>query len=109
MVIEKHIPSRAEGFALIVLSFGVMLAVWQGIASSSTTGIALCITGTMCNAALVCTSGKLLSEKMDILLLTFYTAPVSCAVLLPIFVFKEVSASDRLTIVKALLLSLQCV
>lgn len=84
-------PSKAEATALVVLTCGVMMAVSEGVASSSTAGVMLCIAGTLCNAVLICTSGKLLSEKLDVLLLTFYTAPVSCATLLPIFVLREVS------------------
>lgn len=35
-------------------------------------------------------TGKILSEKIDVLRLTFYTAPVSCALLLPTFYIREV-------------------
>ena len=33
--------------------------------------------------------GKLLSEKLDVLRLTFYTAPVTCIVLLPFYLNLE--------------------
>jgi len=91
VVIEKKIPSATEATALLVLTAGVMMAVFEGSVTGSTAGILLCICGTVCNAAMICTSGKLLSEKMDVLRLAFYTAPVSCAVLLPLFVAREVS------------------
>lgn len=35
-------------------------------------------------------AGLVLSEKLDVLQLTFYTAPVSCAMLLPFYLIREV-------------------
>lgn len=32
------------------------------------------------------TSGRLMSEKIDVLRLTFYTAPISCFILIPFYV-----------------------
>ena len=46
--------------------------------------------GTVCNAAMMTTSGRVLSEKLDVLRLTFYTAPVSCLCLLPWYLWQEV-------------------
>ena len=54
-------------------------------------GIMLCIVGTVCNAAMMSTSGRILSEKLDVLRLAFYTAPVSCIALFPFCYFHEVS------------------
>lgn len=68
-----------------------MVAVWEGSVSGSVTGLLLCCAGTVCNAAMMSTAGKVMSEKVDVLRLTFYTAPVSCAVLLPLFLIREVS------------------
>lgn len=42
------------------------------------------------NAAMMSTSGRVLSEKLDVVRLTFYTAPVSCLALLPFFLCREV-------------------
>ena len=42
------------------------------------------------NAAMMSMTGRILSEKIDVLRLTFYTAPVSCALLLPVFFIREV-------------------
>ena len=50
--------------------------------------------GTVCNAAMMSTSGRVLSEKLDALRLTFYTAPVSCTLLLPIFLRFEVGVAN---------------
>ena len=35
-------------------------------------------------------SGKVLSEKLDVLRLTFYTSPISCLCLLPFYYLREV-------------------
>lgn len=42
--------------------------------------------------AMMSTSGKVLSEKMDVFRLSFYTAPVSCLALLPFVYWREVLA-----------------
>lgn len=41
------------------------------------------------NAAMMSMTGRMMSEKIDVLRLTFYTAPVSCALLLPVFFIRE--------------------
>ncbi|KAL0040726.1 hypothetical protein WJX79_003172 [Trebouxia sp. C0005] len=87
--IEKKIPTGEEATGLIILTLGVMVAVWEGSVSGSVTGLLLCCAGTVCNAAMMSTAGKVMSEKVDVLRLTFYTAPVSCAVLLPLFLIRE--------------------
>lgn len=46
--------------------------------------------GVLCAAAMMSTAGRVLSEKIDVLQLAFYTAPVSSCVLLPFFWFLEV-------------------
>ena len=70
-----------------------MIAVWEGSVNGSPPGIMLCIIGTVCNAAMMSTSGRILSEKLDVLRLAFYTAPVSCIALFPFCYFHEVSFS----------------
>lgn len=47
--------------------------------------------GMVSNALMMTTSGRVLSERLDVLRLTFYTAPVSCACLVPFYLTKEVS------------------
>lgn len=51
----------------------------------------MCV-GTFSNAAMMTMSGKVLSEKLDVLRLTFYTSPISCLCLLPFYYFREVCA-----------------
>ncbi|KAL3130623.1 hypothetical protein ABBQ38_008017 [Trebouxia sp. C0009 RCD-2024] len=87
--IENKVPTGEEALGLVVLTLGVMVAVWEGSVSGSVTGLLLCCAGTVCNAAMMSTAGKVMSEKVDVLRLTFYTAPVSCAVLLPLFLVRE--------------------
>ena len=41
--------------------------------------------GVLCAAAMMSTAGRVLTAKIDVLQLAFYTAPVSSAVLLPVF------------------------
>ena len=91
IVIEKRTPSQGEALSLIVLTSGVMLAVWEGTVAGTLQAIVLCIGGTLCNAAMMSTTGRLLSERIDVLRLTFYTAPVSCVCLAPLFFMREVS------------------
>ena len=88
--IEKQIPSKGEAVSLVVLTAGVMLAVWEGTVAGSVQSIVLCLAGTVCNAAMMSTTGRVLSERIDVLRLTFYTAPVSCICLLPLFYLREV-------------------
>ena len=56
--IEKKTPTQEELTALIVLTLGVMVTVWEGSATGSITGIMLAIGATVCNAAMMSTSGK---------------------------------------------------
>ncbi len=56
--IERTTPTREELTALIVLTLGVMVTVWEGSATGSITGIMLAVGATICNAAMMSTSGK---------------------------------------------------
>ncbi|KAK9801412.1 hypothetical protein WJX73_008430 [Symbiochloris irregularis] len=89
--IEKKVPSKGEAGSLFLLTAGVMLAVWEGKVAGTTQAIVLCVAGTICNAAMMSTTGKLLSDRIDVLRLTFYTAPVSCACLFPLFLYYELN------------------
>lgn len=85
ILVEKKWPTKQEASALFTLTSGVMLAVWQGTVTGKPYAILFCITGTLCNGAMMTFSGKLLSEKLDVVRLTFYTAPVSLTCLAPFF------------------------
>ena len=56
-------------------------------------GIVFAGMGMLSNAAMMSTSGRVLSEKLEAVRLTFYTAPISALTLLPFFLWREVSLS----------------
>ncbi|PSC74164.1 sugar phosphate phosphate translocator [Micractinium conductrix] len=85
ILVESRYPSSQELAALITLTLGVMLAVWQGTATGKPYAIMFCVVGTVCNGAMMTFSGKVLSEKLDVVRLTFYTAPVSLCCLAPFY------------------------
>lgn len=89
IVVENRQPSHAEALSLIVLVLGVMLAVWQGTVTGKPYAIACCLAATFSNGAMMTFSGKVLSEKLDVVKLTFYTAPVSLLCLLPFTLIYE--------------------
>jgi len=89
IIVEGKIPTRQEATALIILTSGVMMAVWQGSVTGKPYAIALCVVGTICNGAMMTFSGKVLSEKLDVVRLTFYTAPVSLTCLAPFYMIYE--------------------
>jgi drug/metabolite transporter (DMT)-like permease len=89
VLVEGVQPSREEAGALVVLSAGVMIAMWQGAVGGSPGSILCCVAGTISNGAMMTFSSKLLSEKLDVVRLTFYTAPVSLACLLPLCLWRE--------------------
>mmetsp|Transcript_15672 Transcript_15672/g.44765 ORF Transcript_15672/g.44765 Transcript_15672/m.44765 type:complete len:340 (+) Transcript_15672:195-1214(+) len=92
IVVEGKVPGEREGWSLVMLTVGVMIAVWQGTVAGKPHAIIFCVVGTICNAAMMTFSGKLLSEKLDVVRLTFYTAPVSLACLTPFMVYMELDA-----------------
>ena len=67
-----------------------MGALWEGTMTSNVSGIALCCAATVCNATMSSLTGRVMSEKVDALRLTFYIAPVSCAVTAPFYFYFEV-------------------
>ncbi|WPT11487.1 Putative sugar phosphate/phosphate translocator [Picochlorum sp. SENEW3] len=81
--IEKQMPTIQEAISLLILSVGVMIAVWQGTIAGKPQGILFCISSTVCSAMMMTFSGKLLSENLEVVRLTFYTAPVSLICLSP--------------------------
>lgn len=84
--IEKRSLSRKEFVSLAVLFGGVAISVYEGSNTrGSLAGVASCLVGTICNGLMMAASGRLMSEKMDVLRLTFYTAPVCCFVLVPFY------------------------
>lgn len=88
--VEGHVPSRREAAGVLTLTLGVMAVVWQGRATGRAYAVLFCMAATVCNGAMMTFSGKVMSEKLDVVSLTFYTAPVSLFCLLPFFLKFEV-------------------
>lgn len=86
VAIEGKEPTPKEAIALVVLTIGVVVAVWEGTVAGSPRAVALCLAGTVSNELMMTMSGKVLSDRFDALRLTFYTAPVSLTALLPALV-----------------------
>lgn len=57
VVVEGRRPCRAEALSLVVLSAGVMVAVWEGSVAGRPLGIAFCMLGTLSSGAMVTFSG----------------------------------------------------
>ena len=89
--IECKVPSPEEAASLIIISFGVMMSVWEEHLAGSASSIMLCFSSTVCTAAMMCITGRVLSDKLDVLQLNLYTASICCAFLMPIFMLREVS------------------
>ncbi|CAK0783113.1 hypothetical protein CVIRNUC_006308 [Coccomyxa viridis] len=89
IAIEHTVPTGFEVLSLIILTLGVVLAIWEGSLAGSPSGIGIALASTFCGAAMLNFSGKVLREKMDVLRLTFYTAPVSVGILVPFFLMTE--------------------
>ena len=90
VVVEHQVPSPGEAVGLAALTAGVMIAVYEGSGAAGPFAVFLCVLGTICNAAMMTFSGKLLGERIDVLRLAFYTAPVSLLVLAPFLWMREV-------------------
>jgi len=58
--VESRYPSGQELGALITLTLGVMLAVWQGTVTGKPYAICFCLVATVCNGAMMTFSGKVL-------------------------------------------------
>lgn len=85
ILVENKYPTRQEAMSLVVLSLGVMLALWHGSVAGKPYAIAFSVGATVCNAAMMTFSGKLMSEKLDVVRLTFYVAPISLLCLVPFY------------------------
>jgi drug/metabolite transporter (DMT)-like permease len=116
--IENRKVTRKELISLVLLAAGVGISVYEATGTANTfQGIALCFFGTstrplpqplvksmapsdpgavpaatLCHALTMASAGKMLTEKMDVVRLSFYTAPLSCFVVSPFYMQME---SDR--------------
>ena len=80
--IEHKTPTRIETGGLVVISLGVMLAVWEE-SRNAVLGIALTTISSVMQSIQMSVSGRLMTGKLDSFQMTFYTGPVACASLAP--------------------------
>ena len=71
MLVENQRPSTNEGLALVIITIGVITALWKSSAAGSTSSIVMCLFSTICNAGMMSMSGKVLSEDIGALQLAF--------------------------------------
>jgi len=89
--IEAKIPSKGEIVCLIVISIGVMLAVWEE-SRNALLGIILTLASTVMQSIQMSLSGRIMSGrsgKLDSFQMTFYTGPVAFIVLMPFALVAE--------------------
>ena len=83
--VENKIPSKSEVASLMVISMGVMLAVWEESRNASL-GIILTIISSVMQSVQMSVSGKVMSGrsgKLDSFQMTFYTGPAAFVSLAP--------------------------
>ena len=83
--IESKVPSSKEIACLVVISAGVMLAVWEE-SKNAMLGIVLTLVSTVMQSIQMSLSGKVMSGrsgKLDSFQMTFYTGPVAFVSLAP--------------------------
>jgi drug/metabolite transporter (DMT)-like permease len=95
VLVEHKYPTNWEAGSLAILCLGVMLAVWQGTVTGKPYAILFSISATVSNGLMMTFSSKLMSEKLDVMRLTFYMSPVSLACLVPFFWVFEVRLSAQ--------------
>merc|ERR1719198_1495781 len=89
--IEGKVPSKGEIVCLVVISVGVMLAVWEE-SRNALMGIILTLGSTVLQSIQMSLSGRVMtgrSGKLDSFQMTFYTGPVAFAVLFPFALIGE--------------------
>lgn len=91
VVVEGKDLRTDEFLALLLLTAGTMLTIYEGSMHGEAHGIAICLVGLASNALMMTFSGRILSEKLDCFRLTFYTSPVSMVVLLPFLYTNELA------------------
>jgi drug/metabolite transporter (DMT)-like permease len=89
--IEGKVPSKGEVACLLVISLGVMLAVWEE-SRNAVLGIILTLISTVMQSIQMSLSGRVMSGrsgKLDSFQMTFYTGPVAFAALFPFAIVSE--------------------
>jgi len=89
--VEAKVPSKSEILCLVIISLGVMLAVWEE-SRNAVLGIVLTIVSTVMQSIQMSLSGRVMSGrsgKLDSFQMTFYTGPVAFACLFPFALIGE--------------------
>lgn len=84
-------PAVDEFGSLLVLSFGVSMAIAEASAAGNAFGVILCVLSVLAGATQLNVSSKAMSEKLDSVQLAFFTAPITSVSLAPVFFIKEYS------------------
>lgn len=90
MLIELQLPTPQIAASLLMLTAGVMVCTWRSGSAGSAAAIITCLTGTVCNAAMMSFTGRVMTKNISALQLTYITAPVSLAVIAPLVYIHEV-------------------
>ena len=102
VLIEHQLPGPGQAAGLLVLTAGVALAVWEGTVVGSPWAVFCCFAGTVSNGVMISSSGRLLTQRIDALRMAFYTAPVSLAALLLLYLWQEVGLADTRLVISQL-------
>ena len=55
-----QVPTGFEMLSLVILTLGVVLSIWEGSVSGSWIGVSVAVASTVCGAAMLSFSGKVL-------------------------------------------------
>eukprot|EP00239_Pterosperma_sp_CCMP1384_P001180 CAMPEP_0197846864 /NCGR_PEP_ID=MMETSP1438-20131217/4667_1 /TAXON_ID=1461541 /ORGANISM="Pterosperma sp., Strain CCMP1384" /LENGTH=261 /DNA_ID=CAMNT_0043458641 /DNA_START=391 /DNA_END=1176 /DNA_ORIENTATION=+ len=85
---DNYRPNQYQIYGIIPICIGVIIVVYEE-SNNETIGIFLCAGATLANALRTAMSSKVLTGKLDVLSMTWYTGPISALVLMPIALAKE--------------------
>jgi len=89
--IEQKVPSKGELVCLVIISAGVMLAVWEE-SKNAVMGIVLTVISSVMQSIQMSVSGRIMSGrsgKLNSFQMTFYTGPVAFITLFPFALVSE--------------------
>ena len=61
-----QVPTGFEVLSLIILTLGVVLAIWEGSIAGSPSGIGIALASTFCGAAMLNFSGKVSKTRVHL-------------------------------------------
>lgn len=87
--IEGKTPSSAELLALLMVSLGVVVCVYEESMRGSLLGLSLVGASAFVQSAQMSVSSRIMTRKLDSFQMTFYTGGISYLVLLPLGLYYE--------------------